>query len=81
MTTQYSAAELSNLAGRPTSRTTEAPPYDTPRPTLIATEEWLKHRIRAALHLMGAGAVCGPTGAEVPRRMQMFNEVRDLYPD
>ncbi len=39
---------------------------------LVASTEWVTHMTRASLHLEGAGAVRGVTGAAVMERMQLW---------
>jgi len=42
---------------------------------LAASEEWIKHMMRAALHLQGAGAIRGVTGGEVMGRMELWTSL------
>jgi len=39
---------------------------------LVSSAEWITHMTRASLHLEGAGAVRGVTGAAVMERMQLW---------
>ena len=42
---------------------------------LLSSEEWLKHMIRAGLHLEGAGAVRGTTGELLMKQMGLWTEL------
>lgn len=39
---------------------------------LVSSTEWVTHMMRAVLHLQGAGAVRGVTGAMVAERMELW---------
>lgn len=41
---------------------------------LQSSEEWLAHMTRAAMHLLGSGAVRGATGNLVDQRMKLWME-------
>lgn len=42
--------------------------------SLLASEQWRTHLIRAALHLEGSGAVRGATGDQVMERMDVWTK-------
>jgi hypothetical protein len=39
---------------------------------MLAGQEWVTHMTRAALHLQGAGAIPGATGAAIEERMRLW---------
>jgi hypothetical protein len=41
---------------------------------LQGTDEWIAHQVRGTIHLQGLGILRGVTGAEVPRRMQLWTQ-------
>jgi hypothetical protein len=42
---------------------------------LLAGDDWLKHQVRGIHNMQGFGVIRAATGAEVPRRMQMWVEM------
>ena len=42
---------------------------------LVASDDWIRHMMRAALHLEGAGAVRGVTGDLLMQRMGMWTDM------
>lgn len=42
---------------------------------LVASDDWVRHMMRAALHLEGAGAIRGVTGDQLMQRMGMWREM------
>ncbi len=42
--------------------------------TLVASEEWENHMIRAGIHLEGSGAIRGLTGDLVVKRMELWTK-------
>jgi len=45
-----------------------------------ASEEWIKHMMRAALHLEGSGAIRGVTGNAVMDRMKLWTSLLPALP-
>jgi hypothetical protein len=42
---------------------------------LVASPDWVKHQMRAVLHLEGSGAVLGVTGDAIAERMKLWTSL------